>query len=231
MALGSFWIGYQALQTASNNPNLEEIIDDSATSPPQTDKPVGIDPTENQTSIDKDKEQKSTGDDTPQNPVNSDKKSETIETPEVVKNNPPIQTTPPNNNQNISGEQSPIGLTSGDLNRKWGQPDLKYLTSNDRVTVVAYDNPLPQIDKIKYSLNNSNEQITQVELVVANNSNLSQVISNLNTSMAVKVTSDVESAIAEVVQGQTDLRSFYIGKYKGMAQKRGERLEIRVWKP
>ena len=231
IAIASFWIGYQLLNKDSadnNNQNDSSQIEVDNSTPPRQ---IGESNPASQEKEEKNKEDKQKDGD--QNPISENSEtltpeSETIEPTLPVGENPPREKTPPTPVENPRVE-SPIGLTSRDLNQKWGQPDLKYLTSNDRVTVVVYNQPLPKVEQIKYSITNANQQIGQVELVIANNSSVQQVINNINTAVSVNISAETRNAIAEVVDGKTDLRSFYVDKYRGMAQRRGNRLEIRIW--
>jgi serine/threonine-protein kinase len=122
-----------------------------------------------------------------------------------------------------------IGLSNQEFTKKWGKPSSQDLAYNDRVTIVAYNNPLPRIEQVKYLVSNESKQVVRVDLVVSAKIRPIVMSGLLSQAFNAQITPEVQNAIAEVFTGQTDLRSFHLGDYQGMVQKRNERIEIRVW--
>lgn len=134
-----------------------------------------------------------------------------------------------NNNEQDVGNTPFISLSNQELSRKWGTPSHQDLGYDNRVTITTYDNPYPRIEQIKYLVSNESKQVVQVDFVFSSKIRPIVVTRVINRSLNSKVAPEVEDAIAEVFTGQTDLRSFYLGAYQGMVQRRNERVEIRVW--
>ena len=94
---------------------------------------------------------------------------------------------------------------------------------------MSYDNPLPKIEKAKYLISNDTQKVVQLELVVSAQSEAAFVTNIMSQSVDNRLGQEVTNAVQEVLTGQTDLRSFYVGDYQGMAQIRNQRVEIRIW--
>ena len=225
MAGASFFLGYQLLPVADNdNENNSEIVTDN----PQDNSPVNNPLPEKEEPQEEEKVQspQPQPEETPITQLPSEE--ETIDnSPETPSKPQPV--TPPSQPDIPQNRVSAIGMKATQLSQKWGQPSSKYLAYGDRVTVLAYDSPLPNIEQIKYLVSNNDRQIVQVELFVSPNSGLNVITDGINQSIQGKVSREVEKAINEVLLGKTDLRSFFVGDYQGMVQKRNQTIEIRVW--
>ncbi|WP_330202852.1 serine/threonine-protein kinase [Cyanobacterium sp. Dongsha4] len=123
---------------------------------------------------------------------------------------------------------SSIGASTSELNQRWGQPLNKNLTDSGN-TVVSYNGGSSQIQEISYIIDNQTDRVIQVELIISPQSNIETIIATVNKALNGNITSGVQDAIAQVMNNETDLRSFNLSNYQGMIQKRQNRLEIRLW--
>lgn len=122
-----------------------------------------------------------------------------------------------------------LGISTAELAQKFGQPSSKNLAKGDTVTIATYDNPTPGIAQINYIIDNKDNNLTQIELSLSPQTGLEVITATVNQAVNGGVTAGVQEAIRAVIDGETDLRSFNVGKYQGMIQKRDNLIEVRMW--
>ena len=220
MAITSFLFGYQLWKQLESSNNSEEVATEQ-----QSTKQVNP-PEESDTKIENE----------------DDKTPPSLSTEEPNSSNSSIfrekkDTTDNNNDFNTPEEVedeiktlSPIGLSAQELNRKWGKPSYQNFAYDNRVTIFAYNNPFPRIEQVKYLVSNETQEIVQIDLVVSSKIPTNLISRLMNRTFKSQMSNEAKYAIAEVLKGKTDLRSFYLGnEYQGMVQRRNEQVEIRVW--
>ena len=222
IAIISFLFGYQLWKIAGENREqspeitLEQPLEELPNSDVSQEKDDKL-----KSSDKKNQDNSSTLPPKAKNPINSSP-SPSQDTKPQPKPPEPVENLPVNT-------ISPIGLASDELSQKWGQPSYTNLAYGDRVTVVAYNNPQPNIEQIKYLVSNQTNRVVQVEFTVSSQSKIALITNVMNQSIDGSISNQVKNAIEEVLTGKTDLRSFYVDNYQGMAQIRNRRLEIRIW--
>ncbi len=158
-------------------------------------------------------------------------------------NNPSSETITqtPTNTPNLPEEKSPVKITASplpvsnigasttELNQKWGQPLNKQAMDSGK-TLVSYGSPSPEIQDIRYIVDNQSDKVIQVELIISPQNNVETITATVDKAINGNITAEVKDAIIQVINNETDLRSFNLGTYQGMIQKRGDRVEIRLWR-
>ena len=219
MAITSFLFGYQ-LWKQGDNSNIPEIV---------KEQPLE-DPSDEQINTSKQDEPQVNAEEPEDNFLSQKPKQE-----QNSSNSIPFSLED-NNDFNIPDELEeeiqtlpPIGLSAQELSRRWGKPSYEDLAYDNKVTLVAYDNPFPRIEQVKYLVSNETKEVVQIDFVVSSQTRMRLISRIMNRAFHDQINDEIKYAIAEVLTGKTDLRSFYFGNYQGMVQKRNQRIEIRVW--
>ena len=226
MAITSFLFGYQLWKQGENNDSTSEVVSEQ----PVEDQSIGeVNQTqENDTNIDEEKPEDNSLSNLPTEEQNSSNSTPFPKEDNTSADNS-NEFNPPDELEDEIKTLPPIGLSAKELTRRWGKPSYQNLAYDNRVTIVAYDNPFPRIKQVKYLVSNETKEVVQVDFVVSSKIRMRLISQMMNRAFKSQMSDEVKHAITEVLTGQTDLRSFYIGEYQGMVQRRNQRIEIRVW--
>ena len=139
----------------------------------------------------------------------------------------PIQPPPTSPTENVS--VAVVGTPSNDLEGKFGKPDLKVKGEGllHNTTQWSYPGKSVGIRDVNYIVDNN--QVKQTEITFLSDANLEVISSAVEQLTNHNYDSNLTEALTEVVQGNTDLRSFNAGELRGMIQKKNDHIYLKVW--
>lgn len=235
IALGTFVFGFNVLLDKSNNSESETVT--------ETNIPPSF-PLDNNTNPDE--EEKPDTETKPEiTESNTENREETPPNqPEVIEDTPPkVISKPkkkppsiPNNQEDSSVVTLPsipiigIGTSEKELINKLGKPtSQKKGYWNDSVALL-YKNATPEKVDLGYILHKDTRKIRQTEASFNSSTELSVLKNTLNGLLQGKASIHEMEALRQVYEGETDLRSFNLGDFKAMIERRSnDRIYIGVW--
>ena len=141
----------------------------------------------------------------------------------------PIQQAPTAPTKNLS--VAVVGTPSNQLEGKFGKPDLKVKGQGllHNTTQWSYPGKSVGIRDVNYVVDKNTTKVKQTEITFSSDAGLEVISSTVEQLTNHNYDSNLTKALTEVVQGNTDLRSFNAGEFRGMIQKKNDHIYLKVW--
>jgi serine/threonine-protein kinase len=152
------------------------------------------------------------------------------ETPPSLPKSRPSRQSNPSSQQNRHSSPSIIGTSERELIDRLGQPTSQNKSYGNNRVMFSYENINSDDVNLDYTLNKDTRKILETKASFDSSVDLSVMENTLNDFLAGNVSQSLQEALAEVYQGETDLRSFNLGNVKGMIQRnQKDRIYIAIW--
>lgn len=149
------------------------------------------------------------------------------EEPEVVTPNPPVANPPLTKTIPIVR----LGTTRADVLRALGTPTTETAGFLPNSVNLSYPDYAPGQVDLSYFVDTTTNEVRQTEIAFSQSVDL-QDIKRAATSLVGELSPEVDTAISEIYQGDTDLRTWNDGDRTIIVQRgAGDRLSIAVWDP
>ncbi|MBF2055781.1 MAG: serine/threonine protein kinase [Cyanobacterium sp. T60_A2020_053] len=161
-----------------------------------------------------------------ENPTSPQPEANIPETPPTVEETPPPENPPPSPIKN-----PPLVSVGGLVNQlmgRFGNPAYKEQGRWENTTVWVYPNLFNSTTEVRYTIHDQNGQVKEIDLFFPLTANIDNVITLFDRLVDGNVTPVVRGALEEVLRGETDLRSFNLGKWKGMIRLQDDLINLNI---
>ncbi|WP_446682654.1 protein kinase domain-containing protein [Cyanobacterium sp. HL-69] len=136
------------------------------------------------------------------------------------------------NNSSVDGNSLPVLTTGNVVNEilgRFGQPNQRESNSEDNTTQWSYDNVFNSNTQISYKIDDTNGRIQEVDLSLPTSVDMETMVATFDRLLQGNLTPVVREALRQVVDGETDLRSFSVANWDGQIRKVDGKININVW--
>jgi serine/threonine-protein kinase len=150
--------------------------------------------------------------------------------PPVEETPPPVEETPTNTSSVTSVPIIVLGTEKNTIINTLGNPTSINKGYWPNSEAILYQDYVPNELDLGYLVHTTTGKLRQSEASFASNTDIRVIENTLTGLLQGNMSSDIQEALKEVYNRQTDLRSFNLGNVKGAIQRNSlDRLYIAVW--
>lgn len=234
IGIASFTIGYNVIAlrfapapevTENNTPETPEVFPPE--NPPRRKIDLIIPPMDESPNPDTETNNPFNGD-LQKSPTSPQPEANIPETVAPVEETPPPETIP---NFPSPVDNAPLVSVGGLVNQlmgKFGNPAYKEEGRWENTTVWVYPNLFNSTTEVRYTIHDKNGKVKEIDLFFPPTANIDNVLNLFDRLVDGNVTPVVRGALEEVLRGETDLRSFNLGKWKGMIHFQDDLINLNI---
>ncbi|MGY6528586.1 MAG: protein kinase domain-containing protein [Cyanobacterium sp.] len=136
------------------------------------------------------------------------------------------------NSSSGTGNSLPV-LTTGSLVNevlsRLGEPSQRRSNPESNTTEWSYNNVLNSNTQVSYKVDDNNNRIREVDLSFPPSADMETMAATFDRLLKGNLTPVVREALRQVVDGETDLRSFSVANWNGQIRKVNGRINVNLW--